>query len=91
MTLIVRVQQTDGQLTVTVVGAPDISATAPTLSEAFAALNTTIQHRLAQGELVAMEVGLRGVIGLAGKYRDDPTLREICKAAYQRRDSEGAA
>jgi hypothetical protein len=26
--------------------------------------------------------------GLFGKYRDDPTLRDICDAAYQERDAD---
>ena len=29
-----------------------------------------------------------GLAGLFGKYRDDPTLREICEDAYQERDAE---
>ena len=33
--------------------------------------------------LVALEVRRRGLTGLFGKYRDDPTLREICDAAYR--------
>jgi hypothetical protein len=30
----------------------------------------------------------RGLSGLFGKYRDDPTLRDICDAAYQERDAD---
>jgi hypothetical protein len=37
---------------------------------------------------VEPNVGRQGVGGLAGKYRDDPTLRAICEEAYERRDSE---
>jgi hypothetical protein len=30
----------------------------------------------------------RGLAGLFGRYRDDPTLRDICDAAYQERDAD---
>ena len=43
--------------------------------------------RLDHGELVALEVRRRGLTSLFGRYRDDPTLREICDAAYQERDA----
>ena len=49
-----------------------------------------IAELLDQGELVALEVRRRGLTGLFGKYRDDPTLREICEQAYQDRDAGGA-
>jgi hypothetical protein len=68
--------------------APDVRATAPTREEALAALESTIATRLDQGELVALEVRRRGLAGLFGKHRDDPTLRDICEAAYQDRDAD---
>jgi hypothetical protein len=88
MTFPVLVQPVDGQFAATLVGAPDVRATAATRAEALAALEAAIERRLIQGELVALEVGRRGVTGLAGKYRDDPTLRDICAEAYQQRDAE---
>jgi hypothetical protein len=51
-------------------------------------LQLTIAERLDQGQLVAPEVPGRGLAGLFGKYREDPTLREICDAAYQERDAD---
>ena len=30
----------------------------------------------------------RGLAGLFGKFRDDPTLREICEQAYKERDAD---
>jgi hypothetical protein len=51
-------------------------------------LQSTIAERLDQGELVALEVPGRGLAGLLGKYRDDPTLPEICETAYQERDAD---
>jgi predicted RNase H-like HicB family nuclease len=87
MTFPVLVQPANGQFAATLVGAPDVRATAPTRAEALAALETAIEQRVAQGDLVALEIGRRGVSRLAGKYRDDPTLREICEEAYRQRDS----
>lgn len=59
-----------------------------TRAEAIAALRTEIQQRIAQGELLTLEVDAIGVTDLAGKFKDDPTLREICEQAYQMRDAE---
>jgi hypothetical protein len=38
-----------------------------------------------------LELAPTGVSGLAGKYRTDPTLREICTEAYRMRDAEPQA
>jgi hypothetical protein len=88
MTFPVIVHPSHGQFEATLVGAPDLSATAATREEALAALESAIAKRLDQGELVALEVRGSGLAGLFGKYRDDPTLREICEAAYQERDAD---
>jgi hypothetical protein len=88
MTLAVLVQPTDGEFAATLVGAPDVRATASTRTEALAALEIAIEQRLAQGELAALEIGRRGISRLAGKYRDDPTLRDISEEAYQERNAE---
>ena len=89
MTFPVLVQPTQGQFEATLAGVPEVRATAATRTEALAALQTVIDQRLVQGALVALEIGRQGVSGLAGKYRDDPTLREICEEAYRQRDSGG--
>jgi hypothetical protein len=88
MTFPVIVHPSDGQFEAALVGAPDVRATAATREEALAALESAIAKRLDQGELVALEVRGRGLAGLFGKYRDDPTLREICAAAYQERAAD---
>ena len=64
-----------------------MSATAATREEALAKLESAISTRLDKGELVALEVR-RGLAGLFGKFRDDPTLRGICDEAYNERDAE---
>lgn len=88
MTFPVIVHPSGAQFEAALVGAPDVCATAATREEALAALESAIARRLHQGELVALEVRPRGLAGLFGKYRDDPSLREICEAAYQQRDAD---
>jgi hypothetical protein len=88
MTFPVIVHPSNGQFEAALVGAPDLSAKASTREAALAALETVIAKRLDQGELVALEVRRRGLAGLFGKYRDDPTLRDICDAAYRERDAD---
>lgn len=88
MTFPVLVHPCNGQFEAALVGAPDVRATAVTREEALAALESAIVKRLEQGELVALEVRRRGLAGLFGKFRDDPTLWEICEEAYKERDAE---
>jgi len=88
MTFPVLVHPCHGQFEAALVGAPDVCATAPTRAEALAALEAAITKRLDEGELVALEVRHHGLTGLFGKYRDDPTLREIGATAYQERDAD---
>jgi len=88
MTFPVTVHPSDGQFEAALVGAPDVRARAPTREEALAALESAIARRLDQGELVALEVRRGGLAGLFAKYRDDPTLREICEAAYEEREAD---
>ena len=88
MTFPVVVHSSNGQFQAALIGAPDVNATASTREQALAALESAIVQRLDQGEIVALEVRRRGLVGLFGNYRDDPTLREICEAAYQERDAD---
>src|SRR5712671_1575041 len=88
MTFRVIVHPTAGQFEAALVGAPDVSATAATREEALAKLESAISKRLEKGELVALEVRRRGLAGLFGTFRNDPTLREICEEAYKERDAD---
>jgi hypothetical protein len=87
MTFSAIVLPSEGQFEATLVGVPDVRAAAPTRAEALAALQSTIAARLDRGDLATIEVR-RGLSDLFGKYRDDPTLREICAAAYADRDAD---
>lgn len=88
MTFSVIVHPTAVQFEATLVGAPDVRATAATRTLALAALETLIEKRVQQGELVTLEIGRKGLAGLFGKYRDDPTLQDICDEAYKQRDAD---
>jgi hypothetical protein len=88
MTLPVVVHPSNGKFEAALVGSPDLRVIAATREEALAALESAIAERVDQGQLVMLEVRPRGLTGLFGKYRNDPTLREICVAAYQARDSD---
>jgi hypothetical protein len=88
MTFSVIVHPMNGQFEASLVGVPDVRATAPTRHAALAALETAIEKRVEQGELVTLQIGRKGLAGLFGKYRDDPTLQDICDEAYRERDAD---
>jgi hypothetical protein len=91
MTFPVLVEPYDGQFAATLVGEPTIRAVGSTRDEALASLQVDLERRLARGELVSLDLAPAGVSALAGKYRTDPTLREICTEAYRKRDAEPQA
>ena len=62
-----------------------------TRDAALEALRTELEQQISGGELVFLDVEPKGLLGLAGKYKDDPTLREICEEAYRQRDAQKAA
>jgi hypothetical protein len=84
----VFVEPSNGRFAAGLVGAPDVRAVGSTRAEAVAALQGELQQRIARGELLSLEVAPVGVSALAGKFADDPTLREICEEAYRLRDAE---
>ncbi len=88
MTFPVLVEACDGQFTASLVGVPNVRVVGPTRSQAVDALKAVIEHRIALGELLSLEIDAIGVSSLAGKYNADPTLRTICDDAYQMRDAE---
>jgi hypothetical protein len=88
VTFPVIVHPTAGQFEDTLMGSPEMRATAATREEALAKLESAISKRLDNGELVALDVHHPGLAGLFGKFRDDPKLREICADAYRERDAE---
>ena len=88
MSISIRVRPTNGQFTASVVGEPALQAIRPSRDEAVEALKQEIQELTNRGELVTCEIEPQGLMALFGKYRDDPTLKEICRRAYAARDAE---
>ncbi len=76
------------QFSAALAGEPEIRALGETRDEALEALKAEVSRRVERGELICLDVDATGVAGLAGKYRDDPTLEEICLQAYRERDAE---
>lgn len=90
MTLPILIHADADQFTATVVGIPDLYCSRPSKAEAIAALQHELQRKISSGELVNLEVSPRGVSGLAGRYADDETLRDICDEIYRERDADRA-
>jgi hypothetical protein len=88
MTFSAAVVPYQNQYAAALVGEPEIRAVGHTREAAVAALKAEVAQRVERGELISLDVETIGVTALAGKYRDDPTLEEICAQAYRERDSE---
>lgn len=88
MTFPIVVEPCDGQFAASLLGEPKVRVVGRTRSQALDALKTEIEHRVAIGELLSLEIDTIGVTDLAGKYQTDPTLRTICSDAYQNRDAD---
>jgi hypothetical protein len=88
MTFLVFVEACQGRFTAQLVGAPAVQVVGATRDQALAGLRAAIQERVRTGELTSVEIDPLGISDLAGTYRDDPTLREICEEAYRLRDAE---
>lgn len=88
MSFPVFVHQDNGHFVATLVGSPEVRVTAATRASAIAQMQTALEERFAQGELVFLEVPSDGFMSLAGKYKDDDSMTEICEEIYRQRDAE---
>ncbi len=88
MTVPVLIQPTDGQFSASLVGSPDLRCVRPTRTEALAALRSELARKVAADELVDLEIEPLGVAAVAGQFKDDPTLRDICEEIYRQRDAQ---
>ncbi len=91
MTFPISVEVENGSFVASLIGEPGLRVVETTRGQALATLRMQLQQRIAQGELLALEIEPVGLSTLAGKYQDDPTLLEICEQAYQHRDAEQPA
>lgn len=88
MTFPVVVEACDGQFAASLVGVPNVRVVGSTRSQAIDALSEELEHRVARGELLSLDIETIGVSSLAGKYEADSTRCTICDEAYQLRDAE---
>lgn len=88
MSFPIFIEPYNGQFAASLMGVPNVRAVEPTRSQAIDALKVKIMEGIQRGELLSIDVDVVGISSLASKYEKDPTLREICKEAYQIRDTE---
>jgi hypothetical protein len=88
MTFSAVVSSYEDRFAAALVGEPQVRAVGRTREAAIAALQAEVAQRVGRGELIALDIDVVGVTSLAGKYRDDPTLGDICADAYRERDAE---
>ncbi len=88
MTFTAVVGPFENQFSAALAGEPEVRAVGQTREIAVAALKAEVAQRVGRGELITLDVDTVGTTALAGKYRDDPTLEEICAQAYRERDAE---
>lgn len=86
MTVPVWIEQSNGIFTATVLGAPGLRGVADSRDKAVAALRGEVEVRLSAGELLMMDVEPEGITPLFGRYKGDPSLREIAADIYRERD-----
>jgi hypothetical protein len=83
------IHQDNGHFVATLVGVPEVRVSAPTRDAALAQMQTELRQRMACGEIVFLELPQPGgIMAIAGKYRDDPTLADIRDEIYRQRDAE---
>jgi len=88
MTVPVLVVQANGQFSASVVGSTQLRCVRPSRAEAISELRRQLSEKISAGELIDLEVQPIGIFSLAGKYKDDPALREICEQIYRERDAD---
>ncbi|MEX2215075.1 MAG: hypothetical protein WD768_13150 [Phycisphaeraceae bacterium] len=88
MTVTVQLETINGQFRASIVGSERYQAVAPSRDQALSALRTQVMAKVAEGELIDMELPISGVSGLAGIFRDDPTLEDIVRDIYAKRDAD---
>lgn len=69
-------------------GDPSLCVAAPSREAAVEGLKGQLRERVAQGQLLSVDLDSESVWGLAGRFADDPTLRDLCAEAYAARDAE---
>ena len=87
----VLVEQLNGHYVATAMTVPTIRVEAETEEAAVSGVRTQLGTQLRGRKIVYVDLEPTGLQDLFGKYRDDPTLMEICEEAYRLRDEEKRA
>ncbi len=89
MSFPVFIHQDNGHFIATLVGAPEVRVESLTREGALAEMQTILERRVSRGELMLLDVAPKlGIMAIAGKFKDDDSLREICEEIYRQRDAE---
>lgn len=88
MTFPIVVESCEGQFRASLVGDPHVCVGASSREAAVAGLKEQLRQRVAQGQLLTLDLESEAVWGLAGRFADAPTLRDLCAEAYAARDAE---
>lgn len=90
MTFPVVIKKSNEQFTASLVGSSEVQTVGASRTQVLENLKAEITKRVGSGEILSLEIESTGISELSGRYRDDPTLREICSDAYRQRDEERA-
>lgn len=90
MSLPILIEENENGAHAALLGAPDVAVDAPTREEAIDSLKALLSQTMLNGALIELDLGHVAVSDLAGKYRDDPCLREISDEAFRLRDADSA-
>lgn len=90
MSLAILVEQSGTDYSASVPGIPQMKIVRASRADAVVALEAEIRRRVQVGGLLPIELAAGGVTNLAGMFRDNPTLSDICDEAYRQRDAEVA-
>lgn len=88
MTVQILVEPFNDQFSASLLGSPSLQVVRPSKDEAIEALREALHQKIRSGEIVSIELAPSGAAAVAGRFADDPTLREICEEIYRQRDAD---
>src|SRR3954470_20741656 len=88
MTVPILVVETNGQYCASLIGSPELRCVRASRAEAVAALQGELAQKVADRELINLEIPPLGVSGLAGHFQGDAELRAINEQIYRERDTQ---
>ena len=88
MTFPIVLEQAGELFTASLVGAPEVRGAGASRQAAVSEIQDELRKRIESGQLLSIDVASDNVWGLAGRFANDPTLRDICAEAYAARDAD---